>query len=157
MHQLRAWLKLSWVGPEVARMTSGGQEATLRAPDPIKPRLRRSLHAAAAPVVLAAGLVLVTVAAPGVPRVVAVVYARCGLLLFATSGLYHRGRWSPHAQGRLRRIDHSNVYLLIAGTYTPVVTAAGIDATLFATAALLLVAGSSPSPSRRTGCARSHA
>lgn len=110
-------------------MASGGQEATRRASDPIKPRLRGWLHAGAAPVVLAAGLVLVAVAAPGVPRVVAVVYAVCGLLLFATSGLYHRGSWSPRAQGRLRRIDHSNVYLLIAGTYTPVVTLALTGAT----------------------------
>jgi hemolysin III len=66
--------------------------------------------------------VLVGLAPSGRPRVVAAVYAGCGVLLFATSGLYHRGSWAPRIRGRLRRMDHSNVYLLIAGTYTPIVS-----------------------------------
>jgi hemolysin III len=73
-----------------------------------------------APVVLAAGIVLIAVAHPGVPRACAVVYAICGLLLFATSGVYHRGRWGAGTHRWLQRADHANIYLLIAGTYTPI-------------------------------------
>jgi hemolysin III len=88
----------------------------------VKPRLRGWLHAGAAPIVLAAGIVLIALAATRPARVSAVVYTVCGLLLFATSGIYHRGRWDPRTQAWLQRADHGNVYLLIAGTYTPVLT-----------------------------------
>ncbi|WP_165989756.1 hemolysin III family protein [Streptomyces sp. YIM 98790] len=87
----------------------------------VKPRLRGWLHAGAAPLVLAAGLVLTVLAPSGQATAGAAVYTACGLALFATSGVYHRGSWSPAVREVLRRIDHSNVYLLIAGTYTPVV------------------------------------
>ncbi|WP_338145749.1 PAQR family membrane homeostasis protein TrhA [Streptomyces scabichelini] len=85
-----------------------------------KPRLRGWLHAGMAPLVLAAGIVLVALAPAGEARAAAAVYAGCGLLLFATSGVFHRGVWSPRVYETLRRADHSNVYLLIAGTYTPI-------------------------------------
>ena len=41
------------------------------------------------------------------------------MLLFSVSAIYHRGRWSPRVTGVLRRLDHANIFLLIAGTYTP--------------------------------------
>ena len=41
------------------------------------------------------------------------------MLLFGTSAVYHRGTWSPRVGGFLRRFDHSNIFLIIAGTYTP--------------------------------------
>jgi hemolysin III len=41
------------------------------------------------------------------------------LLLFTVSAVYHRGHWSPRMHGFLRRFDHANIFLLIAGTYTP--------------------------------------
>ncbi len=92
--------------------------------DPVKPRMRGWLHAVMAPLVLVAGLVLIVMAPAGAPRLAVVVYTICGLALFATSGVYHRGTWGARAYAWLRRADHGNVYLLIAGTYTPVVTLA---------------------------------
>lgn len=85
----------------------------------LKPLARGWLHAVMAPAVLVAGLVLVLLAEPGAPRVSTSVYTAAGLLLFGTSGLYHRGTWGPAAHRLLKRLDHGNVYLLIAGTYTP--------------------------------------
>jgi hemolysin III len=40
--------------------------------------------------------------------------------LFGVSALYHRGRWQPEVRARLQRIDHSMIFVLIAGTYTPI-------------------------------------
>lgn len=86
-----------------------------------KPRLRGWLHSAMAPVALAAGIILVAHAATSTARLTAVVYTACGLILFTTSAAYHRRRWGTTAANRLRRADHGNIYLLIAGTYTPIV------------------------------------
>ena len=47
------------------------------------------------------------------------VYAASALLLFSVSAVYHRGHWSPRMHGFLRRFDHANIFLLIAGSYTP--------------------------------------
>src|SRR4029453_2632218 len=47
------------------------------------------------------------------------VYTAAAMLLFGISGLYHRFYWGPIAEGLLRRLDHANIFLLIAGTYTP--------------------------------------
>ncbi|GAA1104267.1 hemolysin III family protein [Nocardiopsis metallicus] len=85
----------------------------------VKPRLRGWLHLGTAPLALAAGIVLV-VLSPTVPAMIAsAVYALSAVMLFSTSAVYHVGRWSPRAQKVLRRMDHSNIYLIIAGTYTP--------------------------------------
>jgi hemolysin III len=87
----------------------------------VKPRLRGWLHLGTAPLALAAGIVLVCLS-PTLPAVAAsAVYALSSVLLFSTSAVYHVGRWSPRAQKVLRRMDHSNIYLIIAGTYTPFV------------------------------------
>ncbi|MCL2780811.1 MAG: hemolysin III family protein [Actinomycetia bacterium] len=90
----------------------------------LKPRLRGWLHAGMAPAVLAAGIVLITLAPTASARASSVIYIACGLALFATSGVYHVGRWGARARDWLRRADHGNIYLLIAGTYTPVVVLA---------------------------------
>jgi hemolysin III len=87
----------------------------------VKPRLRGWLHAGASPLVLAAGIVLICLAPAGYARWSAVAYTAAALLLFVTSAIYHRGTWSPRMATLLKRFDHSNVYLLIAGSYTPVV------------------------------------
>jgi hemolysin III len=47
------------------------------------------------------------------------IYAASAALLFGVSAAYHRGQWSPKAEKRLKRLDHSNIFLIIAGTYTP--------------------------------------
>ena len=85
----------------------------------IKPRLRGWSHLIMAPLALAYGIVLIALAPAGAPRVSVIVYAISTVLLFGTSAVYHRGTWSPRAAAVLRRMDHSNIFLLIAGTYTP--------------------------------------
>jgi hemolysin III len=85
----------------------------------VKPKLRGWLHAGTFPVALAAGIVLV-VLSDGVDETVAnAVYAASAALLFGASALYHRGSWSPGVERQLKRLDHSNIFLIIAGTYTP--------------------------------------
>lgn len=84
-----------------------------------KPRLRGWLHLATAPVTLAAGVVLIALSPTAATRLGSVVYVLSSVLLFSVSAIYHRGRWSPRAAGVLRRLDHSSIFLLIAGTYTP--------------------------------------
>jgi hemolysin III len=92
--------------------------------DAVRPRLRGWLHAGMTPIVLAAGIVLIALAPSATARIATIIYTVCGLALFATSGVYHRRRWGARAHAWLRRADHGNVYLLIAGTYTPVVVLA---------------------------------
>jgi hemolysin III len=85
-----------------------------------KPRLRGWIHAATVPVVTVAGLVLVAVPAELGERVAAAVFVATAMLMFATSAAYHRGRWTPREGRLLRRMDHANIFLIIAGTYTPI-------------------------------------
>jgi hemolysin III len=85
----------------------------------VKPHLRGWLHAGTFPVAVVAGIVLV-VLADGVRATIATaIYAISAALLFGVSALYHRGHWTPRAEKRLKRLDHSNIFLIIAGTYTP--------------------------------------
>jgi hemolysin III len=81
--------------------------------------MRGWLHAGAAPLSLAAGIVLVALAATPAARLAAAVYAITALTLFATSAVYHLGRFSGRTHLLLRRLDHANIALLIAGTTTP--------------------------------------
>jgi hemolysin III len=85
----------------------------------VKPRLRGWIHAGTFPVACVAGLVLVALAEGLQARVATGVYACTAALLFGVSALYHRRSWSPPATRVLRRLDHSNIFLIIAGTYTP--------------------------------------
>jgi hemolysin III len=94
-------------------------ESAVSAMASIKPRLRGWIHLGTFPVVLAAGIVLVVLAPGGSPRISSAIFAVTAALLFGTSALYHRGTWSPRWSGILKRLDHSNIFLIIAGTYTP--------------------------------------
>ena len=97
-------------------------QATLRlkeAAREIKPHLRGWLHLATFPLSVAAGIVLVALAPDTKTRIASAVFALSASMLFGSSALFHRGRWSPRWHGVLRRLDHSNIFLLIAGTYTP--------------------------------------
>ena len=85
----------------------------------VKPKLRGWLHAATAPLTLAAGIVLIVLSPTAPTRVGSAVYGVSALLLFTVSAVYHRGRWSPRVQGVLQRFDHANIFVLIAGSYTP--------------------------------------
>ncbi len=86
--------------------------------DPV-PRLRGALHAAAFPLALAAGGLLVALAPSGTARLGAAVYTITSALLFGVSAAYHRGRGPAWLRDLLHRCDHANIYLIIAGTYTP--------------------------------------
>ncbi len=84
----------------------------------VRPRLRGWLHAAMAPMALVAGAVLVSFASPAA-RPALVVYLLTAVLLFTVSAVYHRRVWGPRTAALLQRFDHANIFLIIAGTYTP--------------------------------------
>jgi hemolysin III len=88
-------------------------------PAPVKPKLRGWLHAAMFPAALFSGVILTALAESPRGRVACGVYTLTACLLFGVSALYHRGDWSPRVNGVLRRLDHANIFLIIAGTYTP--------------------------------------
>jgi hemolysin III len=86
---------------------------------PGKPLLRGVSHEIAAWLALGAAVTLALVAPAGRSRLSAVVYGASLFSLFAVSALYHRPHWAPRARLWMRRLDHSAIFLLIAGTYTP--------------------------------------
>jgi hemolysin III len=85
----------------------------------VKPRLRGWMHLATAPLTLAAGIVLVALSPDSTTRWGSAIFSLSALVLFTVSAVYHRGTWSPRVWGVLRRFDHSNIFILIAGSYTP--------------------------------------
>ncbi len=85
----------------------------------VKPRLRGWLHLGMFPVALIGGITLVLISEPGAVRTAAAVFTVSAALLFGVSAVYHRGTWGPRMSAVLKRFDHSNIYLIIAGTYTP--------------------------------------
>ncbi|TWH00032.1 hemolysin III [Nocardioides sp. J9] len=85
----------------------------------IKPKLRGWIHLVSTPIVLAAGIVLIVLSPTATTKVGSALYAGSALLLFGISALYHRGTWSPKVWRILNRFDHSNIFLFIAGSYTP--------------------------------------
>jgi hemolysin III len=84
-----------------------------------KPKLRGWIHAATSPLALAAGIVLICLSPTAATKVGSALFAGSAILLFTVSGIYHRGTWSPRTWALLRRFDHANIFLLIAGSYTP--------------------------------------
>ncbi|WP_199882008.1 hemolysin III family protein [Streptomyces sp. CB03911] len=85
----------------------------------LKPRMRGWLHAGMFPFALAGGIVLIGLSRPGAAAAACSVYALSACLLFATSAVFHRGTWGPRGEAVLRRLDHASIFLIIAGTYTP--------------------------------------
>ena len=85
----------------------------------LKPRLRGVLHEAAFAISLITGTALVCLADGARARTAAAVYAVSVALLFGTSAAYHRGSWRGRSQEVMKRLDHSMIFILIAGTYTP--------------------------------------
>jgi hemolysin III len=105
---------------------SAGLRAVERATDAVgevvanvKPKLRGWFHLITSPLALAAGVVLIVLAPTGPATAAAAAYIATAVILFTTSAIYHRGTWSPRAESRLKRLDHANIFLLIAGSYTP--------------------------------------
>jgi hemolysin III len=85
-----------------------------------KPKLRGVLHQWAASCALGAGAVLIAMAPTRRTAAAAALYALSLVVLFAISATYHRVNWSVRARAWMRRLDHASIFLLIAGTYTPV-------------------------------------
>ncbi|WP_329302715.1 hemolysin III family protein [Streptomyces sp. NBC_00659] len=85
----------------------------------LEPRMRGWLHAGVFPLSLAGGIVLIAVSRSAAAVAACSVYAVSACLLFGTSAVYHCGTWGPRGEAALRRLDHANIFLIIAGTCTP--------------------------------------
>jgi len=104
----------------VKRTSTPSASPLATAPPEPKPTWRGWLHTGMAPLMLIGGLVLLVLTPTVGGRLAAAVYLLTSLALFGNSAVYHRGTWSDRVQAVLRRVDHANIYLFIAGTYTPV-------------------------------------
>lgn len=96
------------------------EAGSVRAQVELKPTWRGWIHAGTFPVAVAAGVLLIVFAQGAAAKWAAVVFMVTSLLLFGNSALYHRFNWGPTTKAVLKRIDHANILLLIAGTYTPI-------------------------------------
>lgn len=85
----------------------------------IKPLLRGWLHLGSVPLAVAAGVVLIVLSPSAASRVGSAVFMAAAVLLFTVSALYHTRTWSERTHLLLQRFDHANIFLLIAGSYTP--------------------------------------
>ena len=89
--------------------------------DSVKPLLRGWSHAVAAVLAGAGTVFLLAKTAGDTPKQISLlIYGLSLVVLFAVSALYHVGSWSAKRRALLRRLDHANIFVLIAGTYTPV-------------------------------------
>ncbi len=84
-----------------------------------KPRMRGRLHQGAFIASIPAGLLLVLLASDARSRIATSIYALTLTGLFGVSAAYHLGDWNREAHARMQRLDHSMIFVLIAGTYTP--------------------------------------
>lgn len=85
-----------------------------------KPLWRGWIHAAAFPLAIVLGIVLVVLADSAAAKVSCMIFVASSLLLFGISALYHRIDWKPATKRAFKRFDHANIFLLIAGSYTPI-------------------------------------
>ncbi|MGH2911204.1 MAG: PAQR family membrane homeostasis protein TrhA [Solirubrobacteraceae bacterium] len=118
------------VGRSLPKLTDG----------PVKPKLRGVSHQYAFFVSLGCGVAMILAASDGRARLAASIYAVAVSALFGTSALYHRVTWRPAARRWMRRLDHSMIFVLIAGTYTPVALLA-LKGSLATTILVVLWAG----------------
>ena len=87
--------------------------------DPLPPHLRGWLHLICFVLSVPAGALVIAGGTSGRARLAGVVYAMGMTAMFGVSALYHRGRWSPGGRRRIRRLDHGTIFVMIAGSYTP--------------------------------------
>ncbi|MBC9958269.1 hemolysin III family protein [Yimella sp. cx-51] len=106
---------MSQIGQRVEQMQEDAAELFER----VKPRLRGWLHTGMFPTAMVAGLLLTVIAPTVRERIGTAVFTLTAGMLFGISAVYHRGTWSPGYEGLLKRFDHANIFLIIAGTYTP--------------------------------------
>lgn len=85
-----------------------------------KPTWRGWIHAATFPLAIVLGTILIIAADGAAAKISSSVFVASSLLLFGISALYHRFNWSEKARVLLKRFDHANIFLLIAGSYTPI-------------------------------------
>ncbi len=104
--------------------------------DDEKPTWRGWIHAVTAPLAIAAGIVLIVLAEGAAAKASAAIFMASSILLFGVSAVYHRFNWSPKIKAVFRRLDHANIFILIAGTYTPL----AINALPFDKGVVLLIA-----------------
>ena len=105
--------------PALDRTDSHPVEALAEVVRQVKPKLRGWLHAGITPLAIAAGIVLICLAPTAAGKLGGAVFLAASLLLFGTSGLYHRFYWGARGEAVLRRMDHANIFVFIAATYTP--------------------------------------
>ena len=86
----------------------------------VKPTWRGWIHAGTFPVAVILGIVLIVLADGVVAKLASAVFVLCSMLLFGISALYHRINWKPKTRLLFKRLDHANIFLLIAGSYTPI-------------------------------------
>ena len=96
------------------------EDATVNHTAEVKPTWRGWIHAGTFPITIAAGIVLIALADGPGAKWASAVFMVSSMLLFGNSALYHRFNWSPKVKAVFKRIDHANIMLLIAGTYTPI-------------------------------------
>jgi hemolysin III len=100
--------------------TAGSGTAAAPAPMLPRPSWRGWIHTVMAPVALVLGLSLLIWARSPKSVFAVLVFTVASTVLFGMSALYHRVAWAPRTKRVLRRCDHANIFLLIAGSYTPI-------------------------------------
>jgi hemolysin III len=100
-------------------MATTATSPRLGAAGEIKPHLRGWLHAATVPLLSAGIIVLICLAHGTGPKWSLAVYLACAIILFGVSATYHIGTWTTRVRDTFRRLDHANIFVFIAGTYTP--------------------------------------
>ena len=94
-------------------------EDAIRTPEP-KPTWRGWIHAGTFPLAIVLGIILLVSADGAAAKVSSAVFVASSLLLFGVSALYHRIPWQERTRRLFKRLDHANIFLLIAGSYTPI-------------------------------------
>ena len=102
------------------RLRPAVAEGTATPDDMPTPRLRGRIHQFAFFLSVPSGAVLILLARGAAAIAASTLYAVSLSGTFGVSAAYHRGRWSPAARRRMKRLDHSMIYVLIAGSYTPI-------------------------------------
>ncbi len=95
-------------------------EADIPRPEDLKPTWRGWIHAGTFPLAIILGIVLLVLADGSWATWSSAVFVASSMLLFGISALYHRFTWQPRTKLMLKRFDHANIFVLIAGSYTPI-------------------------------------
>ena len=87
-----------------------------------RPVLRGWFHALAiGPAVVGTAVLVGAALGDGVKQLSLLMYGATLISLFTVSAIYHVGTWAPERRAKIRRLDNANIFVMIAGTYTPIV------------------------------------